>query len=90
MAAPRPILIFAGGLGEARRFADDERLSTREWVFVRDPAQARGVAGRSIAVLAGFERNPRWGELHRIADRLLEQEGPYVPRDVTLNGRTAP
>lgn len=89
MAAPRPVLIFAGGLGEARRFADDEHLRISEWVFVRDPAQARGVRGRSIAVLDGFHRNPRWQELHHLADRLLEQEGPYVPRDVTPNGRTA-
>ena len=99
MAAPKPVLIFAGGYGEARDFARAERLQDEKkpalrhatpWVFVRDPDQARYLPAAGVAILPGFPRNVRYDLLAPLAEMLEVEHGPYVPRDATHNGRTEP
>lgn len=80
----RPVLIFAGGLGEARAYADANHINSRSWVFVRDPDQARYLPAHSVAILPGFERNPRYEMLAPLAE-VLEHE-PHVPITATTKG----
>lgn len=82
MAAPLPVLIFAGGLGEARAFAEAERLG-RHWVFVREPDQARYLPAASVAILTHFPRNHRHATLAPLAEMLESEHGPYVPHLTT-------
>lgn len=82
----RPVLIFAGGLGEARAYADENRLGSRAWVFVRDPDQARYLPASAVAILPGFDRNPRHALLAPLAEVLEEEHGPHVPLTATTKG----
>ncbi|QOP64824.1 hypothetical protein SEA_DELAGARZA_65 [Microbacterium phage DelaGarza] len=80
-----PVLIFAGGLGEARAYAEENRLG-RHWVFVRDPDQARYLPARAVAILPGFERNTRYELLAPLAEVLEHEHGPHVPLTATTKG----
>lgn len=80
-----PVLIFAGGLGEARAYAEENRLG-RHWVFVRDPDQARYLPARAVAILPGFERNTRHELLAPLAEALEHEHGPHVPITATTKG----
>lgn len=95
MAASKPVLIFAGGIGEARDFAAAERLQDQKnpalrhatpWVFVRDPAQAQYLPASGVAILPGFTRNPRYELLAPLAEVLEHEHGPYVPITATSKG----
>lgn len=80
-----PVLIFAGGLGEARTYAEQNGLG-RHWVFVRDPDQARYLPARSVAILPGFTRNTRYDLLAPLAEVLEAEHGPHVPITATSKG----
>jgi len=84
--APRPVVIFARDLHAAREFAASEGLKGNEWVFPRDPEQVRYLAIASVAVISGFEENPRHDLLAPLADVLEEEAGPYVPTTATSKG----
>lgn len=84
-ALTKPVLIFAGGLGEARAYAEENRLG-RHWVFVRDPDQARYLPASSVAILPGFTRNTRHDLLAPLAEVLEAEHGPHVPLTATTKG----
>lgn len=80
--ASHSVLIFARDLAEARAYAAAEGLGKR-WVFARDLSEPIRYHHGPIAVLPGFEENPRHDLLAPLAEVLEDEQGPYVPRAAT-------
>ena len=82
MASRNPVLIFARDLNEARAYAASEGMG-KHWLFARDLSEPTRYHHGPVAVLPGFEDNPKHGLLAPLAEVLEDEQGPYVPRAAT-------
>lgn len=76
---PKPVLVFAGTLKEARAYALENHLEKDGWLWPRDPDSVRYLPAAAVAILPGFEDHPMHDLLAPLAEALEDEHGPHVP-----------